>query len=74
MRAVGASEISVQSYEATQRHVPEDSITHDDCNKNIKSHVFLCSMLYRRLNLYYHFIPQYIFKYITLHDIKFSAL
>jgi len=40
MRAVGASEMSVESYGSPHCHVPEDSITHDDCNENIKTHVF----------------------------------
>jgi hypothetical protein len=39
MRAVGSSDTSFQSYEATYCHVPEDSIIHGDCNETYKSHI-----------------------------------
>jgi hypothetical protein len=40
MRAVGSYDTSLQSYEATHCHVPEDSIIHGECNETFKSHIF----------------------------------
>jgi hypothetical protein len=40
IKAVGSSDISVQSYEATYFYFPEYSILYGDCNETFKSHIF----------------------------------
>ena len=39
MRAVGSSDTSVQYYEVTHCHVPEDRIILTDYNETFKSHI-----------------------------------
>jgi len=44
MRAVGSSDTALQSSEATNCHVPEDSIIHGHCNETFKSPIFFAPL------------------------------
>ena len=44
MRAVGSSDTALQSSEATNCHVPEDSIIHGHCNETFQAHIIFAPL------------------------------